>query len=111
MAQHIVSSYDTDLENLRRSILAANDVITERVESHPELAGMGTTVTALLRAGERFAHLIRQVVPSGVDVGAQLGKRSLTHTRNHSGAHVSRELTGDALDSERSVWNTVRYDL
>lgn len=43
------------LEDLRRGILAANDVITQRVETHPELAGMGTTVTALLRAGDRFA--------------------------------------------------------
>lgn len=44
------------LELLRTSILDANDRICRGVVERPELAGMGTTVTALLRApGNRFA--------------------------------------------------------
>lgn len=44
------------LEILRTSILEANDRICRGVGEQPELAGMGTTVTALLRApGNRFA--------------------------------------------------------
>ncbi|MDN5609476.1 MAG: serine/threonine-protein phosphatase, partial [Brevibacterium sp.] len=44
------------LEILRTSILEANDRICRGVAEQPELAGMGTTVTALLRApGNRFA--------------------------------------------------------
>ncbi|WP_241896955.1 PP2C family protein-serine/threonine phosphatase, partial [Brevibacterium epidermidis] len=44
------------LELLRTSILEANDRICRGVGEQPELAGMGTTVTAVLRAaGNRFA--------------------------------------------------------
>ncbi|TGD12926.1 serine/threonine-protein phosphatase [Brevibacterium sp. S111] len=44
------------LELLRTSILDANDRIVRGVGEQPELAGMGTTVTAVLRApGNRFA--------------------------------------------------------
>ncbi|WGW11750.1 protein phosphatase 2C domain-containing protein [Saxibacter everestensis] len=43
------------LEHLRLAILDANDRLSERVAAQPELAGMGTTVTALLRADGRFA--------------------------------------------------------
>ncbi|UVI36136.1 PP2C family protein-serine/threonine phosphatase [Brevibacterium spongiae] len=44
------------LELLRTSILDANDQICRGVGEQPELAGMGTTVTAVLRApGNRFA--------------------------------------------------------
>lgn len=47
---------DDALELLRASILDANDRICRGVAEQPELAGMGTTVTALLRApGNRFA--------------------------------------------------------
>ncbi|RBP67300.1 protein phosphatase [Brevibacterium sanguinis] len=49
-------SGDDALELLRTSILDANDRICRGVVEQPELAGMGTTVTALLRApGNRFA--------------------------------------------------------
>lgn len=49
-------SGDDALEILRTSILEANDRICRGVGEQPELAGMGTTVTALLRApGNRFA--------------------------------------------------------
>ncbi|WAL39662.1 protein phosphatase 2C domain-containing protein [Brevibacterium sp. BRM-1] len=43
------------LERLRTSILDANERISNSVVEKPELAGMGTTVTALLRAGDRLA--------------------------------------------------------
>jgi serine/threonine protein phosphatase PrpC len=43
------------MENLRSSILTANERITNTVATQHELAGMGTTVTALLRSGEQLA--------------------------------------------------------
>nr|WP_216629634.1 protein phosphatase 2C domain-containing protein [Brevibacterium renqingii] len=47
---------EDSLELLRTSILEANDRICRGVGEQPELAGMGTTVTAVLRApGNRFA--------------------------------------------------------
>ncbi|QIN30554.1 serine/threonine-protein phosphatase [Brevibacterium luteolum] len=42
-------------EALRTAILDANERITNSVAEKPELAGMGTTVTALLRAGSKLA--------------------------------------------------------
>lgn len=42
-------------EALRTAILDANERITNCVTEKPELAGMGTTVTALLRAGSKLA--------------------------------------------------------
>ncbi len=43
------------MENLRSSILTANERITNAVAVQHELAGMGTTVTALLRSGRQLA--------------------------------------------------------
>lgn len=43
------------LEALRLSIMHANEQVVDRVAVEPKLAGMGTTVTALLRHGDRFA--------------------------------------------------------
>lgn len=43
------------LDVLRQAILDANERITTCVAEQPELAGMGTTVTALLRSGDRLA--------------------------------------------------------
>ena len=43
------------LDVLRQAILDANERITTCVAEQPELAGMGTTVTALLRTGDRLA--------------------------------------------------------
>lgn len=43
------------LSTLESAIMDANEAMAERVRSHPELAGMGTTTTALLRTGDRFA--------------------------------------------------------
>lgn len=43
------------LEDLKSAILAANDQIGRAVLDQSELAGMGTTVTALLQSGDRLA--------------------------------------------------------
>ncbi|WP_051297984.1 PP2C family protein-serine/threonine phosphatase [Brevibacterium album] len=44
-----------DLETLRDAVLAANAQIIRAVQERPELAGMGTTVSALLQTGDRLA--------------------------------------------------------
>lgn len=43
------------LAELENTILTANDRIADRVRREPALAGMGTTVTALLRSGQKLA--------------------------------------------------------
>lgn len=43
------------LQHLERAVVAAQDELLARAGADPALAGMGTTVTALLRTGERFA--------------------------------------------------------
>lgn len=43
------------LDDLKAAILAANDQISRAVDEQSELAGMGTTVTALLQAGDKLA--------------------------------------------------------
>jgi serine/threonine protein phosphatase PrpC len=46
---------DDALDELERALEAARDEIVARTEAEPELAGMGTTVTAILRAGNKLA--------------------------------------------------------
>jgi protein phosphatase len=46
---------DDATDHLSRTIAAANAEIQSQVEQSPELQGMGTTVTALLRAGNKVA--------------------------------------------------------
>ncbi|WP_369068799.1 Stp1/IreP family PP2C-type Ser/Thr phosphatase [Kineococcus terrestris] len=50
---------DDAADHLHEALEAANEQLRRRVESEPELAGMGTTVTAVLRAGNRLvlAHI------------------------------------------------------
>lgn len=43
------------LDSLRSTILDANDRIARAVDDEPQLGGMGTTVTALLRCNDRLA--------------------------------------------------------
>lgn len=43
------------LDSLRSTILDANDRIVRAVDDEPQLGGMGTTVTALLRCDDRLA--------------------------------------------------------
>ncbi len=40
---------------LQASLIAANSLLAETVFEHPELMGMGTTVSAILRAGDELA--------------------------------------------------------
>ena len=46
---------DDALDELERALEAARDEIVARTEAEPDLAGMGTTVTAILRAGNKHA--------------------------------------------------------
>lgn len=46
---------DDALEQLNRALHTAQDELLARVDEDPELAGLGTTVTALLRAGSKLA--------------------------------------------------------
>jgi serine/threonine protein phosphatase PrpC len=48
------SAHDAEFA-LQSALIAANSLIAETVFDHPELTGMGTTVTALLRVGEHLA--------------------------------------------------------
>nr|WP_246315160.1 PP2C family serine/threonine-protein phosphatase [Kineococcus aurantiacus] len=50
---------DDAAQHLHDAIEAANEQLRRRVDSEPDLAGMGTTVTAVLRAGSRLvlAHI------------------------------------------------------
>jgi serine/threonine protein phosphatase PrpC len=46
---------DDALAHLERAVRAAHGELLARVQEEPQLAGMGTTVTALMRAGNRLA--------------------------------------------------------
>ncbi|MEZ0493447.1 PP2C family serine/threonine-protein phosphatase [Kineococcus sp. TBRC 1896] len=50
---------DDAAQHLHDAIEAANEQLRRRIETEPDLAGMGTTVTAILRAGSRLvlAHI------------------------------------------------------
>jgi protein phosphatase len=65
VAVAIMSSLDEDspggdlLDQLSRSVRAANTYLRDMVKGEPDLEGMGTTLTVLLRSGSRFglAHV------------------------------------------------------
>jgi serine/threonine protein phosphatase PrpC len=46
---------DDALDHLERAVRSAHAELLARVEEEPQLAGMGTTITALLRSGNRLA--------------------------------------------------------
>lgn len=46
---------DDALDELSRALTTAHDELLARAEENPELAGLGTTVTALLRSGNKLA--------------------------------------------------------
>ena len=46
---------DDALHELAQALNAAHEELLDLAESHPELAGLGTTVTALLRSGNKLA--------------------------------------------------------
>jgi len=52
--QEYMSAQDAEFA-LRDSLIAANFLLADTVFDHPELMGMGTTVSAILRAGDELA--------------------------------------------------------
>lgn len=55
---HVDRAYETAadaIEALRSALLEANHELAETVYEHPELAGMGTTVSGFVRVGDRLA--------------------------------------------------------
>ncbi|MDX2026298.1 PP2C family serine/threonine-protein phosphatase [Microcella sp.] len=48
-------SVDDAIEALRSALLEANHELAETVFEHPELAGMGTTVSGIVRVGDQLA--------------------------------------------------------
>ncbi|WP_258062841.1 PP2C family serine/threonine-protein phosphatase [Rathayibacter sp. AY1C6] len=48
------STYEAE-DELKRTLLAANTLLADAVVDHPELTGMGTTVSAIARVGESVA--------------------------------------------------------
>jgi serine/threonine protein phosphatase PrpC len=48
------SAHDAEFA-LQSSLIAANSLLAETVFEHPELTGMGTTVSAILRSGDEIA--------------------------------------------------------
>ncbi|NNH70550.1 serine/threonine-protein phosphatase [Nocardia uniformis] len=104
---------------LAAALAAGNAAIAEKVSTAPDLAGMGTTLTALLFSGNRFglahvgdsrAYLLRDgtlsrltrddtFVQSLVDAGYITAERATTHPRRSlimqalTGAEVAPTLT------------------
>src|SRR5690554_2796402 len=52
--KNFTSAHDAEFA-LQSALLAANSLIAETVFEHPELTGMGTTVSAVLRLGDQVA--------------------------------------------------------
>ncbi len=55
---HVDQAFETAadaVEALRSALLEANHELAETVFEHPELAGMGTTVSGIVRVGDRLA--------------------------------------------------------
>ena len=100
---------------LGRAITAANDEIARTFADNPELEGMGTTVTAIMRArnklilahiGDSRAYLLREgrlaqitkdhsFVQTLIDEGRITEEEASTHPQR---SVVTRVLTGDAGD-------------
>jgi serine/threonine protein phosphatase PrpC len=54
-ADRVFASADDAQFALQSSLTAANTMLAETVFEHPELTGMGTTVSAILRSGDKIA--------------------------------------------------------
>ena len=116
---------DDATDHLVRSLAAANTQIQEQVEHSPELQGMGTTVTALLRAGNKVAlahigdsraYLLRggalsqithdhSFVQSLVDEGRITEEEADSHPQR---SLVTRVLTGSEGDEPDLMVREVR---
>lgn len=110
-----VSGSDDMLEDLEEAIRAAASDLAERVQEEPDLDGMGTTVTALLRAGNKLAmahigdsraYLLRDGTLNAITTDHTLVQHwvstgKLTEEEAESHPHrnvVLRVLTGQDLD-------------
>lgn len=65
---------------LQAALIAANSILAETVFEHPELTGMGTTVSAILRVGDRVA--LAHIGDSRIYLfrDGELGQCSTDHT-------------------------------
>jgi serine/threonine protein phosphatase PrpC len=108
------------LTQLREAIARANAAIAQYVAEHPDLDGMGTTLTAILFAGDRFglahvgdsrAYLFRDgslsqitkddtLVQSLIDVGRLSPEKAMSHPRR---SIVLRALTGHTLEPSLEI--------
>ncbi len=102
---------DDALAELERAMAAARDEIVARVEAEPDLAGMGTTVTAILRAGNKLAmahlgdsrgYLLRDGVLTQVTVDhtfvqhlVDTGRISPDEAEHHPQRSVVMRVLGD----------------
>ncbi len=103
------------LDHLSEAVLAAHDQLLHRVDEEPGLAGMGTTVTALLRSGNRFAlahigdsraYLLRdgeltQITKDHTFVQTLVdeGRISLTEAEQHPQRSVLMRVLSDMIDN------------
>lgn len=71
---------ETAEADLVDAVLAANRLLSETVVEHPELTGMGTTVSAILRVGDRIA--LAHIGDSRIylERGGRLQQISVDHT-------------------------------
>ncbi|WP_313673058.1 protein phosphatase 2C domain-containing protein [Mycolicibacterium sp.] len=103
------------LGKLERSVYEGNSAIAEQVELHPDLDGMGTTLTAILFAGDRLgmvhigdsrAYLLRDgeltqitkddtFVQTLVDEGRITAEEAHTHPQR---SLIMRALTGQEVE-------------
>lgn len=118
---HDYPTADEALQALQSALLAANGLLAETVFEHPELTGMGTTVSALIRVDDKiaFAHIgdsriyllrdgkLQQVtidhtfVQRLVDTGRITEEEALTHPRRS----VLMRVLGDVDSSpEIDTW-------
>lgn len=114
---------DEALEELKRAIAQAHSEIVDRAHNDPELSGLGTTVTALLRAGSSLsmahigdsrAYLLRdeeldQVTNdhSFVQHLVDTGRLSAADAENHPKRSMLLRVLGD-IDADVPVDISVR---
>jgi serine/threonine protein phosphatase PrpC len=103
------------LERLSSAVRQANTHLRDMVSGDPDLAGMGTTVTALLRAGSRFGlvhvgdsrgYLLRdgklqQITRDHTFVQSLLDEGRIT--AEEADHHPQRNLITNALDGRQDV--------
>lgn len=102
------------LAHLSEAVLAAHQELLDRVDEEPALAGMGTTVTALLRTGNRLAlahigdsraYLLRegglvQITKDHTFVQTLVdeGRLTLTEAEHHPQRSVLMRVLSDVVD-------------